>query len=273
MEEILQNSIELEKPKRGRKKKEGCDTIPSTSLNKYTLRDERGLLTTIVYQFDKFGFVNWKKMINPDHIILNRVKLAKDGIDTTVLTKEEIEQKKQELPDDKLLATLPAFRELARIRGIIDVRHDVTHERDSVICRCTITWMPNYETGFQITSNTAVASASVRTVSPTYSVFLEAIASNRAFVRAVREYLNIFTVCEEEINANEEVELSPALKPNKFLAKICKEKKIEFATLVRFLNDHGIELNSDISTFEGVPDKIAVTALGLIKGDESELDV
>lgn len=231
------------------------------------LRDTNGLLKSISYEYDEYGFVKWRNLIKPEHIVLNKAAYAKDGEDVSILTKEEIEEKKASAPEDRLLIKLAGFRTLSKVRGFLSILPSISFRDQAVICETTIKWLPNFETDFQIVETRGVASASRDSVAPTYAPFLEAIASNRAFVRTVREFLGIFTVCEEEINTNEVVEVSSVLRPSKYLAKICKEKGIDFPILLSYLDTHGVPVSDSMDCFEKIPDKIATTALELIKND------
>lgn len=254
--------------KRRSKAEMATDGIIAVDNNRKNLRDSNNLIKGINYEYDEYGFVKWRNLIKSEHIVLNKAAFAKDGDDITALTKEETEEKKLTVSEDKLLIKLAGFRDLCNLRGFISILPSISYkDSQSVICETTIEWLPNFETGFNIVKTRGIASASPASVAPTYVPFLEAIASNRAFVRAVREFLRIFTVCEEEMNMNEIVEVSSVLRPSKYLSKICKEKSISFDTLLSYLEANGLSISESMDCFEKIPDKIATTALELIKND------
>ncbi len=251
-----------EPKKRGRKPKEEV-----CALLLPRLRDDRGLLKGAEYEFDRFGFINWRKLVSPEYVVLNRKECGKIGIDTKLISKEEKEKYLVELGDDKKLIKLAGFRELSRIRGVKSVDQPV-HEGNSgvVYCQTKIVFIPNIETDYQELSYTAVASASVGDVAPEYSNFLAAIASNRAFGRCVREALGISVVTEEEMNPNEIVEVnSSGACPQSILEDKCKAKNISFETVLKGLEGQGIELDSGWVNFRSLPAYHVITAMELIK--------
>lgn len=261
---------EIKVTRKRRSKAEMATSIGITNINsgRTYLRDDNNLIKGINYEYDEYGFIKWRNLIKSEHIVLNKAAFAKDGDDITALTKEETEEKKLTVSEDKLLIKLAGFRDLCNLRGFISILPSISYrDSQSVICETTIEWLPNFETGFNIVKTRGTASASPASVAPTYVPFLEAIASNRAFVRAVREFLRIFTVCEEEMNMNEVVEVSSVLRPSKYLSKICKEKSISFDTLLSYLEANGLSISESMDCFEKIPDKIATTALELIKND------
>lgn len=248
-------------PKKTRKTKETPAAPPAPPK----FRDEKGLLSGIDYVFDQYGFVNWRAMVNPEHIVLNRQAMAKDGVDTKTLTKEQTAEYLATVSDDKKLIKLAGFRELVKLRGARDVYQSVTESNGVVYATCAISFLPNIDTDYQEFTYQAVASASIADVAPNFSHFLAAIASNRAFGRCVREALNIFVVSEEEMNPNEEVKVSePPAKPLELVRQKCQEKGIEFATLKKELEGRGLSNPSWVS-FETLGIEAAYPALESIK--------
>ncbi len=257
---------EIEVKKRGRKAKVD-QIVPYNVSARQSLRDERGLLKGVEYDFDRFGFVNWRKLVSPEYIVLNRKECAKIGIDTKLISREEKEKHLEELGDDKKLIKLAGFRELSRIRGVRSVDQRVQEWNSGVVCCHTeIVFIPNIETDYQELRYTAVASASVADVAPDYSNFLAAIASNRAFGRCVREALGISVVTEEELNPNEIVEVnSVATSPQAILEDKCKTKNISLETVLKGLAGQGIEVDPNWVTFQSIPTAHILTALELTR--------
>lgn len=287
------NDVRPEKSKRGRKKKSEGEKIVSElkawdnqavesptfnfsnpyrnpiSLNlnssESCIWDNRGLLKNIEYKYDSYGFVDWRAMINPKHIVLNRNSVAKAGYVYEALSDSDREKFLNEWPDDKKVIRLAGFKEVARLRGYYSVDNQIKQEGEKVICHCTIQWARNFEGQF---TYTAVASASPANVAPDYVQFLEAVACNRAFSRAVRESLNIHIVSDEELDQNKVEEVSnkniPSTHPRAQLIKVCQEKGIEFSTVKLMIGSLNID-NEDIVSFDTIPAPTAMAVLAEIR--------
>ncbi len=220
-----------------------------------------GLVKNLEYKYDSYGFIDWRAMINPKHIVLNRNSLAKAGIPYESLSDADREKYLNEWPDDKKIIRLAGFKEVARLRGYQSITNKVEQVGDKVICHCTIEWKPNFEGYF---SYTAAASASPANVAPEYSQALEAIACNRAFARAVRESLNIHVVSDEELDPNKVEEVSnskiPSTHPRAQLIKKCTDMGVEFPAVKTMLAGLGLD-NVDIISFDTVPGPTAMAIL------------
>lgn len=177
-----------------RKKSE--DTSPkidnSAGPSSYT-RDEHGLLKNIQYIFSEDGSVNWRAMIKDEHLFPNK--------DWFSLRNKDCPRSSEGLGDHQLLIKLGGIKELAKLRGFSDVYYDVEKcEEDHVAAKCTITFSPNYETELNPTVFSDIANATLNNTSSFAQKFLETIACNRAFVRCVRNFLNIHIVGDDEID-------------------------------------------------------------------------
>lgn len=237
------------------------------------LRGSDGLLKNVNYIFDEYGFVNWRAMIKPEHVVLNKNAVVKTlGRDYNSLTDAEKKKYLEEWPDSKKVILLAGFKDVARLRGYKSIRNEVQQVGDKVIVSCTIYWANNFENPggeYDNYSYTAVASAAPSNVAPEYSQFLEAIACNRAFCRAVRESLGIHVVSEDELDPNktEEVkELTPT-NPKGMLKKLCKDKGVEFDTVKAALTGMSLD-NSDWVSFETLTPAAAMAVLDKIRTGE-----
>ena len=95
---------------------------------------------------------------------------------------------------------LGGIKELAKMRGYSTVAFDVTQPSDGyVTAKCTINWDKNYETQDEVAYQD-YANATLANTDNFCAKFLETIACNRAFVRCVRNYLNIHIVGADEID-------------------------------------------------------------------------
>ena len=97
---------------------------------------------------------------------------------------------------------LGGIKELAKLRGYTSINFKVNNVSDGyVTAKCTICWQQNYETDSEWrTEYEDVANATLANTDNFCAKFLETIACNRAFVRCVRNYLNIHIVGADEID-------------------------------------------------------------------------
>ena len=160
-------------------------------------RDERGLVKGVQYKFKPNGKIDWRAMINTQWLVINRQfenKLQeKYGRGSADLKVEEVD-------DNFLLITLPGIKELADLRGIVSYCPKVEYgPLGQVSVTAQITWIENFETKGRCVPFGGVANASQENTTGFGSIYLEAIAENRAFVRAVRNFLGINIVGQDEI--------------------------------------------------------------------------
>jgi hypothetical protein len=120
------------------------------------------------------------------------------------------------LSDNKLLIKLGGIKELARLRGFNSVKYQfIKCELDHVAASCTINFIGNYETGGESVVFEDAANATLSNTSSFATKFLETIACNRAFVRCVRNFLNIHIVGSDEIDSSSKSEAATLPSPVK----------------------------------------------------------
>lgn len=193
-----------------------------------------GLREGVEYVFTENGKINWREMIDKKHISLNRERFLKktEPIDLDTLSKEEQEALKEKARDEDLIIKLWGYRELAELRGFSKVEEEIITSNPEFCCvKCTITWLPNIESGMQEVSFSASADAHVGNCSRDFGAnYLTTIASNRAFARAVRNYLRIFIVSQDEISFEkpEEISTSVGVKPSSILEERLEKMGISF---------------------------------------------
>ena len=191
-------------------------------------RNDDGLLQNVDYKFNEDGSVNWRAMIKPEFLYPNK--------DWFSLRNKAVPSSVDGLDDKQLLIMLGGIKELAKLRGFVAVDFDVQNVSDNyVTAKCTILWSNNYETAGDFTSTyTDFANASEANTDDFCIKFLETIACNRAFVRCVRNYLNVHIVGADEIDKSKGADnsttvessdnLSPVITPSALLEKILRDK-------------------------------------------------
>ena len=187
-------------------------------------RNQYGLLENkkINYVFDVDGSVNWRKMIKPEFLVANR-----DRTDETDISK---------LEDHELIILLGGLKDLANIRGYHSVTYTVTQASPEYVCTtCSIVWMGNYETekGESVLFQ-SIADAGLNNTEGFGQMYLAAIAENRAFCRAVRNFLRINIVAKEEIKNVKTSKPNPgtnSASPDIYLTNLMKEKKLSLMVI------------------------------------------
>lgn len=234
-------------------------------------RNQYGLYNHIDYSFNSEGFVNWRSMIP------TRFLYVGDNIKENPLRRELFEKKYGKKPekvdllvdkieDRDLLITLAGIRYLASLRGyeIVEFKTLESSNQNYAVVNCAIYWRTNYENTFNekdLYFNTvrfdAVGCASIDNTNGKFRNYLPEIASNRAFCRAVRNFLNIDVVSDEEVfSEKEEVKpttssgVTPYGKPEEVLKAKMDEKGITFQKL----KDAMIKKDKEWEKFESILD-------------------
>lgn len=181
-------------------------------------RDENGLLKNIQYTFNEDGSVNWRSMIKDEHLFPN-----KSWFD---LRKKDVPRSIEGLKDHQLLIKLSGIKELARLRGFESVSFETEKcHPDHVAVKCCIVFIANYETTERVIYED-MANATLNNTSSFAQKFLETIACNRAFVRCVRNFLNVHIVGDDEIDKSDSTvnkSQNNDLTPTGFLKKELSE--------------------------------------------------
>jgi hypothetical protein len=204
------------------------DSNPTVdSDSKIFSRNESGLLNNTKYKYSDDGTINWKSMVKPEFLVPNKDKFTA----TTDFNSIDVTQ----LDDSQLLILLGGIKDVACIRGFSSVDYDViTARQDYVAVKCNISWIANYETGMIPVKFSALADAHFENTSGFGNKFLMAIAENRAFIRAVRNFLRINIVGQDEIDPkkkNEIIEESQPTNPASVLNKVMSEVGLSFETI------------------------------------------
>ena len=260
------------------------DKISPFSSEKYS-RNENGLLRSVDYKFNEDGSVNWRAMVDSKYLFPNKSWFEARNKPTP--------RSVDGLQDNQLLIKLAGIKELAKLRGYNSVRYNVIKcEKDHVAIKCEISWVPNFENPSQesdylpaSTQFEDVANATTENTSSFATKFLETIAANRAFVRCVRNFLNVHIVGDDEIDKSnglpqhpeaDEVEPLKKLTPNGVLESLAssklkcnsfndfKDKLRELWTLELYRNDDA----KNWQEYDSVPAKEARLLINIIKNED-----
>jgi hypothetical protein len=157
-------------------------------------RNEHGLFENTDYTFNEDGSIDWRAMIKPEFLYPN-----KGWFDAR---NKPVPKSIEGLDDKQLLIMLGGIKELTKLRGYSSVDFEVKNISDGyVTAKCAINWVTNYENANEYSATyTDVANATLANTDAFCAKFLETIACNRAFVRCVRNYLNIHIVGADEID-------------------------------------------------------------------------
>lgn len=158
-------------------------------------RNECGLVEGVEYKYNEDGSINWRAMVSAEHLYPNKGWFEARN--------QPMPNSTEGLEDYQLLIKLSGIKELAKLRGFLNVSYDIVKcGIDHVAIKCTIDWLGNFESENQSITFQDVANATAYNTSNFAQKFLETIATNRAFVRCVRNFLNIHIVGADEIDTS-----------------------------------------------------------------------
>lgn len=233
------------------------------------IRDQHGLLSNVDYTFSEDGSVNWRAMIKDEHLFPNRSWFEARKLD--------VPKSIDGLKDHQLLIKLGGIKELARLRGFSSVTYQTEKiTPDHVAVSCSISFNPNYETSGQPVIFEDMANATLNNTSSFATKFLETIACNRAFVRCVRNFLNVHIVGDDEIDKSNVknnfsgITTGAALTPDGMLHSAAKEKLNcsnfeEFKVILRDWWKSGKYQNESVKDWEDFSNIPATEARVLMK--------
>lgn len=231
-------------------------------------RDHNGLLTGKSYEFTEDGLVNWRKMINFKYLVPNLSKFPSGT--------ENKDLNIQDLDDSQLLILLGGIKELANIRGYSKVEYKVFNcTQNHVAVSCKITWLPNFETSNKEVEFESLADAHLDNTKSFAKDFLMAIAENRAFVRAVRNFLRINILGSDELGdtKNQTVihtesgteNAIAASHPANVLKEAMSKANISFDKIKETMIKEGVEEASSWNTISDIPHKMIFSLIQRIK--------
>lgn len=197
-----------------------------------------GLLNTIPYLRDEFGMIDWRHIIPKSFLFVNSQKFKENN--------KEAPKSIDGLEDSQIIIKLGGIKWLARVRGYEKVAFEILQTAPNVTVKCIIDWVPNFENPLGATYE-EIASCNSKNASEFNLVYAESIAANRAFVRCVRNFLNVNIVGEEEI-FDKEVDApktepqntqdsSVSINPQSIFIKIAKEKGLAIEAIIKLCSD------------------------------------
>ena len=221
-----------------------------------------GLVEGTEYKYDDAGFIDWRKMIPDKYFYIKKSSLNKNP----KLTVKEAE-------DKDLVILLGGIRYVATLRGLAAVEHTQIQASDKFAwVDCQIFFIPNCEDSNGATSS-GVANASLETTSGFGQNYLVEMASNRAFCRAVRNWLRINIVSNEEISGGnqklEEIievpETTEELSIHKELQKLVNKHEVFSLDKIKEVMEKENVDTSSWDSIESIPVDIASTIIRRIK--------
>lgn len=225
---------------------EVVELIPKSAPPIEFKRNKLGLLNHVDHEFNEDGSVNWRKMIKPEFLVVNKEVFTRKGqIPPTSI---------EGLDDSELIILLGGIKDLAKLRGYTSVSHTPLYVSDKYVAISTrIEWIPNYETDNRKVTFEAMADAHGGNVGEFVRPYLASIAENRGFVRAVRNFLGINIVGKEELGAAKEVGESTTGKPVEGLRRLLEANKIPFQDWANRMAQEGVEGAADWKDFDDIP--------------------
>jgi hypothetical protein len=153
-------------------------------------------MNKIDFKYNENGTVNWRAMVKSEYLYPNK--------DWFELRGKPLPDSVDGLADNQLLIKLGGLKELAKLRGYEKVSYEVIKcEKDYVVVKCGIVWKSLVIEEKLIEDDCIfedMANATLENTNDFCAKFLETIATNRAFVRCVRNFLGINIVGDDEID-------------------------------------------------------------------------
>lgn len=215
-------------------------------INKFK-RNDMGLLDSVKYKFTEDSLVDWRAMIDPKFLFVN---------------KDNFSRRKETPPDDivgvkdsDLIIGLPGLKNLAHLRGFTSVSYrPITSGNDYSAVVCRIDWVGNFETDMKSVSFEDCAGANLYNVSEFVQTYLIEMATNRSFCRCVRNFLKINIVSKEEMPPPKAVKNNTtASEPAKVLADLMREKGKNFEETMKKLVAEGYAEFANYKNWSEIP--------------------
>jgi hypothetical protein len=218
---------------------------------------------TTVYKEN--GRVDWRKMIPNKYVVVNNMVAAHKGIDLSTLDEEQLQRLVDESPEEDLVIKLAGFREVAALRGYSEIDSQlVAYSDNNATIKVTITWVPNSENpnGLKVS---AIANASSFNTDEKFAKFLETIAENRAFIRAVRHSLNIIAVGQDEFKQEDVKTEVRNTKIQTLLSDLMAKSEVTLDNLKEIVGNEGFEWNEKWVSVEKIDPAAVMSFIPILK--------
>jgi hypothetical protein len=240
---------------------------------KQSIRNSFGLLEDVNYVFKEDGSIDWLRMCPPNNIYIkplkpNQIAELEAKYDKPINDIKPIEDNVEE----KYLAiSLAGLRQLARIKGYSSVDFDVKEANPNYACvKCTVNWLPNYESQGLSLTRSDVASVIPETTNWMTKSYIAELAANRAEARVLRTSMGIVCVSREELSPNqkeeaqmEEAESGSPIAPKNIALKKIKELGFSsFADVLKAFNKINIVKYNDYDKLDKVPGEMIMGLMG-----------
>jgi hypothetical protein len=204
---------------------ENTEQIEPTPPKTWKRNPETGLVEGIEYKYSPDGRVDWRAMVPEEFLVVNKQNFTNRKLPDSI----------DGLEDKDLLVLLGGIKYLAALRGYNSVKHTITfREHYAIGVNTQIEWIPNFETDMRPISFESLADATEANTSSFAKAYLSAIAENRGFVRAVRNFLGINVCGQDEIGSPQKHEESAPktqsddFGPHTLLTKTLEKGNISF---------------------------------------------
>lgn len=219
--------------------------------------------------YNEWGEPDWQKMIPKEFKYPNPDWFYRRG--------DEVPETVDGLSEEQMIISLVGLRWAARQRGYLRIDNEIIESHpDRCVASCCISWKKTEEDDH--TTITDVASATKENTSGIFGPkFLEAIAANRAFCRAVRLSLGINSVSDEEVDPadinNPPAEEAPKTKskPQNALKSLAEEKGFDTFTKLRSVFkdlEYYHKKQDDWVDFDNLPAKECRVLIAKLKSKE-----
>lgn len=172
-------------------------------------RDENGLIVGVNYKFNEDGTVDWKGMVPKKFLYVNNSPQKRQEIEEKYgKSYSEIDPIEDKVEDKDLIIMLGGIKYILKLRGYKSVHTPFSKaSQDFAAVNCRIVFKGNFETEGEDKVYEENACAHTDNTTSFYQKYLIEAATNRAFCRCVRNFLNIDIVSKEELgNATDEPE-------------------------------------------------------------------
>lgn len=218
-------------------------------------RDDNGLLKHIQYKFLPNGKVDWRAMVPKEFLYINPEPKRKKKLEKKYNKSfDELDIEVDKIADEDLVIRLGGIKYLLDLRGFESVRpYIVKSDENYASVQCSIDFIPNYEHEMKYKSYGDNACATLANTKEFGQRYLVEMATNRAFCRAVRNFLRIEIVSAEELGAVSNDESSnSAVSPLTVFFDLMKEKHIDFEDIKAKKIKEGLEEASSWNSPEDV---------------------